>query len=79
MKLNISGYSLITSKKDGKQYTNVHGVSDIPFSNGKGFQNYSVFLLGHRNDLQIGKTYTCVTDTAMRDGQLVTRVTDLTL
>lgn len=79
MYLIVNGYNLVTSKKDSKQYTIVHGTSDIPFSNGKGFQNYNVFLTGHRSDLQIGKRYNCKMDTVMIGDQLQARVTDLTL
>lgn len=76
LKLRVNGYSCVTSKKDGKQYTIVHGTSDIGFSNGAGSQNYNVFLSGHVK-LNVGQTYDCITDTFMQGDELKVRVTGL--
>lgn len=76
MKLRVNGYACVTSKKDSKPYTIVHGTSDMPFSNGAGYQNYNAFLQGHVK-LEVGRTYDAVTDTYMQGDQLITRVTGL--
>lgn len=76
MKLKVNGFACVTSRKDNRPYTIVHGTSDMPFSNGKGFQNYNAFLNGHV-DLEVGRVYEAVTDTYMQGDQLITRVTGL--
>lgn len=77
MKVVVNGYNKVTSKKDGKQYTFVDGLSDMTFSNGKGFQNIQVILSGHRDDLVIGKTYNTKEQTFKQGDQLVVRIVDL--
>lgn len=77
MKVVVNGYNKVTSKKDGKQYTFVDCTSDMPFSNGKGFQNIQVVLSGLRDDLIPGKSYNTKEQTFKQGDQLVVRIVDL--
>lgn len=77
MLCTVNGYSHIRSKKDGKDYTLVHVTTDIPFTNGDGFQNLNVFIEGSKN-FTVGQAYEALITQYLQDGQLVARVVGLT-
>lgn len=76
MNVIVNGYNHITTKEKGEKMTIVDVTSDIPFSNGDGFQNLQLFLKGH-NTYTIGQVYEAETQTFMSGNELKTRVVNL--